>query len=210
LTRTLPTLALALAATALLAPRIGAASPCEDARDALRHEMSAAGGAMTLDVAHALKAAVDACPADAAPTAAPSSDPPGAPPGKVNLPGLLASQCGFTQTMTAYQPDADFTVWRQAGFDSTPTYEKGWAEVTYTPALDLTSFEGRGSVYGLLAQSDGTGVVYVLGVPVTATRAFAASGCPVGGGPLCWGIASAEIILTQLVAIRVEGRLHVC
>lgn len=210
MTRFLPTLALALAATASLIPPAGASSSCEDARDAFRQELSAADGVMTLDVAHALKAAVDACPLEPTPMSAPASQPPEAPPGKMLLPGLVASQCGFTETMVARQDDADFTIWRQMAFDSTPTYEKGWAEVTYTPPLDLTSFEGRGSTYGLHAQSDGTGVVYVLGVPITATRAFATSGCPLGGGPLCWGIASAEVVLSQLIAIRVEGRLNVC
>lgn len=197
---------------------VSASSGCGDARETLKQELEASHDEITPAVARALKAAVDACPADAKTTGAepvvtvPLIGPPGEqpPPPKWNLPGLPANQCGFTEIQTTSQPDAQIVAWRQVAFTTYPTYEKGPADATYTPAADHTIYNGQGEIYGLHAQSDRTGIVFLFGVPIAATSAFALSGCSFFGGALCWARGVATVVVTDFIAIRVEGELNKC
>lgn len=193
-----------------------AASNCPDARETLRDALKASSHTITPSVARALKGAVDACgheesdgtePVITAPMMTPPTQPPHA---AVTLPGLLANACGITEPKTADQPDAKITAWRQAGPGSYPEYEYGPANVTYTPAADHTIYDGRGTIYGLRAQSDRTGIVFLHEVPITATSAFAMSGCSFSGGALCWGRGVATVVVVNILALRVEGELNKC
>lgn len=195
-----------------------ASSGCLEARETLRAELEASSYEITLAVAHALKRAVDSCghaqtdgtdPVVSAPLmrGPPAEQPP---PIAIKLPGLLANACGFTSPQSVDQPDAKITGWRQVGPSSYPDYERGPASATYTPATDHTIYDGRGTIYGLHAQSDGSGIVFLFGVPITATRAHAMSGCSFSGGALCWGKGVATVVVTDLVAVRVEGLLDKC
>lgn len=197
---------------------VSASSGCGAARETLKHELEASNYEITRSVAYAMKNAVDKCgnaaetdgsePVITAPLMmGPPTQPP---PGKYKLPGLVAGACGILSPQTVYQSDAQITAWRQVGPSSYPEYERGPATVTYTPDIDHTVYDGQGTAYGLHAQSDRTGIVFLFGVPFTATSAFAMSGCSFSGGALCWARGIAEVVIMSIVAVRVEGQIDKC
>jgi hypothetical protein len=210
------------------APPASSSSACDEARAELRQALDASEGRVTRTVAEAIRVVVDACPEPAPPGIASAVEGPDTRAAQVRGPQLLAHECGFVG-LAAFRDEGSRVSGSTMTLDETRSgEERAQADVTYEPATNLTTYEARGSEYGLVARSDGSGMVVstggtiilgggmviLHGVAVPASWTAAKSGCAEVGGPLCWGEAAAHryvpLDALRVLTVSVLGSADVC